>query len=316
MEHSVLITGGAGFLGGYLARDLARRGERVVVYDNFTASLPENLTASHDRIKLVQGDTLDLSFLIKTMQAENVNRIIHAAAIVGSPASIPRPVFTARVNIEGTVNVLEASKILGIERVLDISSEEVYGPFRYEPADEDHPFFPTMPYAVTKLAAERYEQFYHEFRGLDIVIIRTSWVYGPGLPRSRPPKTFIENSLKGIPTQMKKGGNQRVDHTHIEDFVQGAVRAFEVKEPKNRIFNISSGTGHTFEEMARMVEEIVPGVEITVGSGLLEYAEGIDAPQKGALSIKRAQSELGYQPKYHLYNGLAKYADSIREGRG
>jgi nucleoside-diphosphate-sugar epimerase len=112
---------------------------------------------------------------------------------------------------------------------------------------------------------------------------------------------------------MGSGGDQRADHTYIEDFVQGAVRAFEIKEPKNRIFNISGGKGYTFNEMARMVEKIVPGADITVGSGLLEYADGMDAPQKGALSIRRAQSELGYQPKYDLFEGLKKYADILRK---
>ena len=195
--------------------------------------------------------------------------------------------------------------------MLDISSEEVYGTFVYEPADEDHPLSPTMPYAITKLTVENFTRFYQKFFGLDIITIRTSWVYGIGLPRNRPPKTLIENSLKGVPTVMTCGADHKTDHTYIDDFVQGALRALDVKEPQNRVFNIASGEAHTYREMARMVEEIIPGPKITVGPGLLKYAENIDAPQKGALDIQRARTELGYQPKYNLYEGLKQYVARV-----
>jgi UDP-glucose 4-epimerase len=312
MGQAILITGGAGFLGSHMARALAERGERVVLYDS-VSFLPQSLIPFKERVKLVHGDILDLSYLMRVIKAEAVKRIVHAAALVSGPPSIEKPALTAKINIEGTINVLEASRILGIERIMDISSEEVYGKFPYEPLDEDHPLSPTIPYSITKVAAERYEEFFHSCFGLDVVVIRTSWVYGFGLPRARPPKTFIENSLRGDPTEMETGGDHRVDHTYIDDFVQGALLAFDAKEPKNRIFNIASGKAYTFREMAEMVEEIVPGARISVGPGLLRYADGVDAPQKGALSIQRAQLELGYKPRYDLLEGLKKYADSLRE---
>jgi UDP-glucose 4-epimerase len=264
----------------------------------------------------VNGDILDLSFLIRTLIAEKVKRIIHTAALVGFAPSVEKPVLTAKINIEGTLHILEASRIAEIERVMDISSEEVYGHFQYEPVDEDHPFTPTAPYAISKVAAERFGQFYHRFFGLDVVTIRTSWVYGPGLPRPRPPKTFIENSLKGIPTKMDAGADHRVDHTYIDDFVQGALLAFDVKNPKSRVFNIASGKAYTFGEMARMVEQMIPGVKITVGPGLLKYYEGVEGPQKGALNIQRAQTELGYRPRYDLFEGLNRYKDYLRTSKG
>jgi UDP-glucose 4-epimerase len=314
MEQSILVTGGAGFLGSRLVRALAERGERVIVYDNFTTGIPENLAGFQDRVKLVQGDTLDLSFLLRTIKGHGVSSIIHTAAVVGFAPSIEKPVLTAKINVEGTANILEASRIMGVERVLDISSEEVYGDFQYEPADEDHPITPRVPYAITKVAAEGYELFYHECFGLDVVIVRTSWVYGPGLPRTRAPKTFIQNSLKGIPTDMPFGADHRVDHIYIEDFVQGALLVFDAKNPESRVFNIATGKAYTFKDMAHMVEEIIPGAKISVGPGLIKYSEGIDAPQKGALSIQRARSELGYQPKYDLLDGLRMYAEYLKLG--
>ena len=316
MKPAVLITGGAGFLGSHIARALAQRGDRVVIYDNFSTGGSQNLVDLPDQSKMVSGDILDLSFLIRTIQAEKVNRIIHSAALVGFSASIEKPSLTARINIEGTLNILEASRIVGVDRIMDISSEEVYGNFQYEPADEDHPFSPVEPYSITKVAAERFEQFYHRFFSLDVVTIRTSWVYGPGLPRARPPKTFIENNLKGIPTQMESGADHRVDHTYIDDFVQGALLALDKRNLKSGIFNIASGKAYTFSEMARMVEEIIPGPKITVGPGLLKYYATVEGPQKGALNIQRAQSELGYQPHYDLFPGLINYVESLRAAKG
>ena len=288
----------------------------MVIYDNLSTGLPQNLADLQDKAKFVNGDILDLSFLIRTMMAEEVNRIIHTAALVGFAFSIEKPALTAKINVEGSLNILEASRIVGVERIVDISSEEVYGNFQYEPVDENHPYSPTAPYAITKVAVERFGQFYHQFFGLDMVTLRTSWVYGPGLPRLRPPKTFIENSLDGISTKMDSGADHRADHTHIDDFVQGTLLAFDKKNLKSRVFNIGSGKGYTFMEMAQMVEEIIPGPKITVGPGLLKYSESVEGPQKGALNIQRAQSELGFQPQYDLFRGLTLYVESLRALRG
>jgi nucleoside-diphosphate-sugar epimerase len=312
LENSTLITGGGGFLGAHLARALARRGERVVAYDNFLPEVPESLKDLKDKVKLVHGDILDVTFLIRTMMAEKVKKVIHTAALVGFASSIERPAFTAKINIEGTVNVLEASRILEIERVLDISSEEVYGTFQYEPADEDHPLSPTTPYAITKTTAENFDKFFQKFFGLDIIIVRTSWVYGLGLPRSRPPKTFIQNSLKGIPVSLDCGADHRIDHTYIDDFVQGALLAFDVKAPQHRVFNIASGEANTYGEMIRMIQDIIPGSRITLGPGLMKHTDHLNAPQKGALDITRAKADLGYRPKYGLFEGLKRYASLLK----
>jgi UDP-glucose 4-epimerase len=316
MSQSILVTGGAGFLGSHLVHALASKGERVVVYDNFSAGLPANLLDISDRLAIVNGDTLDLNYLLQTMLKNEVNRVIHTAALVSFPVCVEKPALTAKVNIEGTINLLDASRIVGVKRYLDVSSEETYGTFQYEPADEDHPLSPTQPYAITKMAAERYEDFYRRYFGLDVVIIRTSWVYGPGLPRNRAPKSFIENSLKGLPTQMDSGADHRVDHTYIDDFVQGALLAFEARQPQSRIFHIASGQAHTFREMAQMVAEIIPGADITVGPGLIKYSPDVLAPQKGALNVDRARKELGYQPRTMLFEGLKKYTDFLRKGNG
>jgi len=159
-----------------------------------------------------------------------------------------------------------------------------------------------------------YEDFYQRYFGLDVIVIRTSWVYGPGLPRNRAPKSMIENSLKGMETNMENGADHRVDHTYIDDFLQGALLAFEVVKPKSRVFNIASGKAHTFREMGEMVGVIIPGAKITIGPGLMKYSQEASAPQKGALNIERAKSELGYVPRYDLFEGLKKYTEYLKKG--
>lgn len=301
-------------MGSHLAAALARNGNRVLVYDNLSAGFPENLTELGERVRFVHGDILDLSFLIRTMMAEQVERVIHTAALVSFAPSVEKPALTAKINIEGTINVLEASRIVGVGRILDISSEEVYGDFQYEPADEEHPYLPAMPYAITKVAAEQYEEFFHRYFGMDVVIVRTSWVYGPGLPRVRVPKIFIENALSGIPTHLASGGDYRVDQTYIEDFVQGALLAFHAQTPRHRVFNIASGKAYSFSETAAMIKKLIPGAEITIGPGFLKHTEQVEAPRKGALSVERARSELGYEPKYDLFEGLRTYLESYQKG--
>lgn len=145
MGQSILVTGGAGFLGAHLARALALKGERVVVYDNFSAGLPANLSDVSNKLDIVNGDTLDLSYLLQTILKTGVNRVIHTAALVGFAACVEKPALAAKVNLEGTINLLDAARIAGVKRFLDVSSEETYGSFQYEPADEDHPLSPTSP---------------------------------------------------------------------------------------------------------------------------------------------------------------------------
>lgn len=113
---------------------------------------------------------------------------------------------------------------------------------------------------------------------------------------------------------MDSGADHRVDHTYIDDFLQGALLAFEAEQPQSRVFNIASGQAHTFREMAQMVAEIIPGADITVGAGLMKYSPEVSAPQKGALNIDRARQELGYRPHYALFEGLKKYTEFLKKG--
>jgi UDP-glucose 4-epimerase len=311
----VLVTGGAGFLGAHLVRALALRGDRVVAFDNFLTANPANLADLQDRVEVVSGDITDLSHVLRVVKEQRIERIIHAAAISSVIPSIAKPALTVRVNVEGTINVLEAMRLFELQRCVHISSEETYGSFEREPADEEHPQNPLAPYAVTKMAAERLGRGYRQFFNLDVIHVRTSWVYGAGLPRSRPPKSFIENALAGRPTVLPAGGDHRVDHTYIRDFLDGTLRAFDLPAHRHDVYNIASGRAYTMTEMAEIVKALIPGADTRVGPGLLELLPGVKMPVKGALDITRARDALGYQPKYDLKAGLTEYMGWFRRGQ-
>ena len=303
----ILITGGSGFLGVHVARALVNRGDEVVVYDTKL----QNLKEMSGKLEIVKGDILEPQSLLDSAEKFGVEKIIHTAALVGHFTSIEKPSQTVKVNIEGTLNVLEAARRMQVKRVLDFSSETVYGQFRYEPVDEDHPRNPVSLYGITKLTSEMMGLGYHKFYDVDYMALRTSFVYGPGMPaewdelRARPPTTFIKSAVEGKPLEMEEGGDQKIDQTYVKDLVQGVLLMLDVKEPKHRIYNITSGKAYTLRQTAEMVKELVPGTSIKVGPGLLRFALG----QEGAVSISRAHEDLGYTPRYDLKDGLKEYLE-------
>jgi len=311
---AILVTGGAGFLGSHLVRALTERENRVVAYDNFWAGSPRNLEGM-DKVVLCPGDILDMGHIIRVCKEHEVTRVIHGGAISSPGAAIAQPVIAARVNIEGTINVLEAAVILEMQRVVNISTEEVYGPYVADPMSEDDPKNPVTPYGVSKLASEGYCEQYRKIYGLDAVNVRPSWVYGPALPRSRPPKIFIENAIDGVETVLESGGDQSLDHSHVEDVARGIRDLTYSENLKHTAYNIASGECFTIEEMASIIRDLVPGYRFHIGGGLLCYREGFPMPKKGRLDISRAREDFGYEPRYSLKDGLKQYVEHLKAER-
>lgn len=311
----VLVTGGAGWLGATVVRRLAARGDQVVVLDNFQAGTPAKLEGLGSNVRLVVGDITDLSGLLVLIKAHQIQRIVHAAAIVSVISSLVAPSHVTRVNIEGTLNVLEAMRLFDVERTVHISSEETYGDFRYEPVDEEHPLAPTAPYGIAKVASEYLGRFYRAHHKTDFINVRTSWVYGPGLPRIRIPRTLIEAALENRPLHLLQGGDARIDHTYLEDCVDGILLALDHPSHPHDVYNISSGQSWSTAEMVAILCELIPGADLSVGPGPHWFTDQMMAPKKGALDITRARRVLGYQPKFDLRKGLAANIEWYRRGR-
>lgn len=305
----ILVTGGAGFIGSHLVDALVARGDEVVVYDNLAQGRAENLAAVQGRVVVQEASVVDLEALERTVREHHVEKIAHIAAIASRDVLDPRLIIS--VNIQGTVNVLEVAKRCEVRRCVLLSSDEVYGEFQYEPADEHHPLVPRHPYGISKLCGERFAEYYHEFHGVDAVSIRTARVYGPRFLGERVPKDLIQNALQGKPTWVPNGGDDKADYTYVRDAVRGILLALDAEKPQYRVYNITGGKAYTTTQVGELIQEIFPGAEMQIGPGPVEV-DGVKLPMKGTMDIARARDDLGYTPEYDIRKGLAEYVRHLR----
>jgi nucleoside-diphosphate-sugar epimerase len=305
---SVLVTGGGGFIGFALAQAVAARGDTAVAFD---LAFPSDAEPS-SRLRLTRGDITDAAGVIDAVRSHNVDRIIHAAAIVGIAPAVQMATTVVRVNVEGSVNVLEAARILGVRRVIHVSSEEVYGRYATPKVDEDSPTFPPTVYGATKLATEHFGRAWRTMYGLDVINLRIGWVYGLRLPRARVPKILVDAAVNGESLHLLEGGDSRMDHVYIDDIVEGTLAALDHPDHPFDTYNIATGAARSVQEMIELLLEIVPGARISAGPGEIRHPGGIDMPRKGALDSSRASKVFGYRPRYDLRSGLEAYVRDTR----
>lgn len=318
---TIMITGGAGFLGTYVTRMLAERGDRVVIFDA-AGTTPELavLTAPFEQnIVRVRGQILDLSSVLRCVQQYNVERIFHAAALYDPPYSLEDPAITFQVNVNGTINVLEAARFLGVKRVVHSSSIAVYAPRQYEPINETHPILlpsagnPLGPYGASKAAAEIVGLTYYSTNGVDFVALRNSAIYGYGMRYPMYIKPMIENSLRKQPTRFASGGDMRRDYTHVRDIAQAVLKALDVPASAltQRVFNIGSGNMHSATQVAETVRSLLPEADIEIAPGLSELEQS-DMRARGTLDLTAARQQLKYEPGYSLEAGIRDYIEMFR----
>jgi UDP-glucose 4-epimerase len=312
-----LITGGGGFLGAELAAALAERGDSVAAFDlQASARLTALLDQYPKQVSFTAGEIADADAVMAAVEASRPDAIVHGAAVVGVPASIAQPQLTMRVNVEGSLNLFEAMVEHGVRRVVHISSEETYGPFEADIIDEDHPQRPLMAYGISKVAVEQMGRSYALLHGLECINVRTCWVYGPGLPRPRVPKTLVDAAVAGMPLHLPNGGDFLVDHVYVDDLVAGIIGALDHADHPFDAYHIATGQAVTLADIADIVRDLVPGADLSVGPGTIEFAPGLPAWRKGALNVARAAEVFGYRPQFDIRAGLAAMVEAARAAAG
>lgn len=299
----VLITGGTGFVGAFTAAHFAQHGHEVVCFDRKLQPSPE-LEAAGTRVSLVQGDVLNGKKLLETVRAHGIEGIVHAAAVISQGAGAADPVAMYRINVEGTMAVLEAVRSGGL-RMVYVSTATLYGMHPdLPPHREDDRPDPVGIYDTTKLMAETMAITYHKVYKLDIVAIRPGYIYGP---RNSTGGYFLDRLHAGERVEQPVGGDLPMDVTYVKDVALGIYLAMTVRPVRHRIFNITGGIQRLRREGADLARQLVPGAQIHVGPGIPPTAH-----LRGPSDLTRAREELGYRPQYSLEAGMADWLDWLK----
>jgi len=312
----ILVTGASGFIGLAVVEALVRRGDEVIATDIAASPRLADLTLQHDRLVVAPGDITEWPNVVQLIKERAPDKVVHCAAVVGVPASMGSPLGTFRVNVEGTVHLLEAMRLLGVGRMVNISSEEIYGPFEADVIDEEHRCRPTKPYGISKFVVEQVCRDYAAAHGIECIHARTCWVYGPYFPRPRAPRNLLDAAIQGRPLHLAGGADYRVDQVHIDDVVQGVLLALDKPRHAHDAYHIATGVAVSFGEVVDMIKARLPKADISCAPGPLRFVDGTAAVRKGALSIERARRELGYLPRWDMASGLSAWIDLLLTGKG
>lgn len=304
-----LVTGGAGFIGSNIVKEILNRGEKVVVLDNFATGKRENILgfSSDKNFQLIEGDLS--SFHIVREAVRGVDYILHQGALPSVPRSINDPITTNNVNILGTLNILEAAKEFNVKRVVYASSSSIYGNSSISPKKEDFPVNPLSPYALSKYTAERYCQIYHELYRLETVCLRYFNVFGPNQDPTSQYSAVIPKFIKLIsenkaPIIYGDGFHSR-DFTYVTNNVNANLLACTAKNVSGEVLNIACGESFTLLELVKEINRI-----------LNKQIKPIFKPSRlgdvknSIADISKAKKFLNYSVTVNFKNGLEKTTKS------
>lgn len=301
---TVLVTGGAGFIGSELVRQLAARGERVLVVDNLVNGTRENIAdVLSDRVGLVQADVREVEALRGRLR--DVAVVYHLACL-GVRHSVHSPLENHEVNATATLRLLAACREEGVPRFVYVSSSEVYGTARWAPMTEEHPTYPCTVYGASKLAGECYARAYFRTYDYPTVVVRPFNTYGPrshheGDSGEVIPK-FLLRCLAGRPMIVFGDGTQTRDFTYVSDTAAGILLAGASDAAIGETINLGSGSEVTIDDLARTIAAVAGRSD-----ALVEH----DDPRPGDVlrlcaDMSVARTRLGYAPSVSLADGLQR----------
>lgn len=305
----ILVTGGAGFIGSHLVEKLLERNHEVIVIDNFDPFYDpkikeKNLEKSHDFrfFKLFRVDILDRSEIRKIFLKYHLDCIVHLAAKAGVRPSLNDPIGYYKVNVEGTLHLLEECRNHKISKFIFASSSSVYGNNAKVPFSEtDIVDFPISPYAATKKAGELLCHYYHYLYGIDIFALRFFTVYGP---RQRPDLAihkFFQLLKNHKPLPIYGDGSTSRDYTYIDDIIDGILKSID-RVKGYEIINLGESKTVSLNDLIKLIEKIIGDkvqiqrLDLQPGDVLRTYAD-----------ISKAKKLLDYFPKTDLETGLKNF---------
>jgi nucleoside-diphosphate-sugar epimerase len=306
--RKVLVTGGAGFIGSNLVRALLARGDTVRVLDNFATGRRENLAELLDDVEVVEGDLRSYERVHTAVQGVEI--VFHQGALGSVPRSVQDPLTSTAVNVEGTLNVLLAARDSGVARVVAASSSSVYGDGGTFPRVESQPANPISPYAVAKLAAERFCVSFFRVYGIETVALRYFNVFGPRQdPTSQYAAVvplFVKAIKEGRPVTIYGDGTQSRGFTYVENVVAGNLAAAAAgAEAAGAVLNIAVEGSETVNTLAE-----------TIGRLLGLPVERIHAPirpgdvEQSSADVSRARELIGFEAHIGFEEGLQLTIDN------
>jgi len=314
----ILVTGGAGFIGSHLVEKLLAAGHEVVILDDFNDFYdPQikhaNIAGFAKDVTVCHVDIRDGAAVRNLFHREKVDAIAHLAARAGVRPSIQHAQLYCDTNVSGTLHLLEAARVTGVERFIFASSSSVYGASKTIPFSEEQHLIQTLsPYGATKVAGEFLCSTYSHLFQMRVVALRYFTVYGP---RQRPDLAihqFTRRIYAGQPIDQFGDGSTRRDYTYIDDVIQGTMAALQYQGPLYDVFNL--GESETIQ-----LKELISAIENALGKkakvNRLPEQPG-DMPLTCA-DISKARKLLGYKPTTKLSEGLQKFIDwFLRSQRG
>jgi len=316
----VFITGGAGFIGSYIAKKFYAMGYDVTVYDSFKQyMLPSPIVTPinpitrlgeiYSKISVVFGDTLHKDCLRRALNKCQPDIIVHMASLPLADVAIERTEEAYNSILTSTVNILEIMRDFSHQCTLVYaSSSMVYGDFDGQSVNESDLTVPKDIYGSLKLAGEIVCSGYRKRYGIDIRVVRPTAVYGPYDANNRVVYKFITQAIKGVPLTVNGDGKARLDFTYVEDTAQGIFLVATSDNARGETFNIARGRASSLLELADIIKENIGDIDISFGETPSHM------PSRGTLDITKAHNLLDFQPKFDLKESIPLYIEHLSGG--
>ena len=312
-QRTVLVTGAGGFIGSHLTERLVALGARtraLIHYHSAGTWGWLDTSPVKDDIEVFLGDVQDRDSLREAVEGADI--VFHLAALIAIPYSYQAPISYLRTNVEGTLNVLQASLTAGVQLVVHTSTSEVYGTAAYVPIDEEHPLSGQSPYSASKIGGDKMVEAFHKSFGLPVTTIRPFNTYGPRQSARAIIPTIITQALNEPAIRLGSLSPTR-DFSYVSDTVHGFIKMAETSEAVGQVVNIGSGTEVSIGNLAEQILELMGKSELPIVHEE-QRARPDDSEVYRLLADKRrAVGLLGWGPKLTLREGLDLTIDWVRQ---